>query len=371
MLRLRNLFFVCIFVYSQSAIAGQLDVMTQNQYLGADLAPVIAAAAADPFDPDAFNQAVVMALQEVAANKTAERLQAQAKSISKRQPHFVGLQEVSVFSCEDPFETGACDDPRIADAFNNHLDLTLAALDGGYEAAAIVENFKVEGVPFFLFPEQTQPALLTLTDRDVILARNDIETNTVDFGCVGFISIDGCNYQVTLPAGAFGNVLRGYVGVDATIGDDAYRIVNTHLEVKDPPIPPFFQDAQALELLTVLGATQSDMTLVVLGDINSSPDDPDSSPYGQFTALGYTDAWTLRPGDKSGNTCCQLADLSNKKSALDQRIDMVFLGMLPQKVKKARVLGNKMSSKTRPPGMGLWASDHGAVAAKLHFTEGN
>jgi hypothetical protein len=370
MLRLRNLFFVCIFVYSQSGIAGQLDVMTQNQYLGADLAPVIAAAAADPFDPIAFNSAVITALQQVAANKTAERMQAQARSISKRQPHFVGLQEVSVFSCADPYGTGACDDPGIADAFNDYLDLTLAALDGAYDTAAIVENFKVENVPFIL-PGQTQPAFLTLIDRDVILARNDIETNTVDFGCVGFVSVDGCNYQVTFPAGAFGNVLRGYVGIDATVSDDAYRIVNTHLEVKDPPIPPFFQDAQALELLTVLAATPSDKTLVVLGDINSSPDDPDSSPYGQFTSLGYTDAWTLRPGGKSGNTCCQLAELSNKKSALDQRIDMVFLGEVPQKVKKARVLGNKMSSKTRPPGMGLWSSDHGAVAAKLHFTEGN
>jgi hypothetical protein len=366
---LRNLFILFIFLYSQSGIAGQLDVMTQNQYLGADLAPVIGAATAEPFDPDAFNSAVVMALQQVAANKTAERMQAQAKSISKRQPHIVGLQEVSVFSCADPYGTGACDDPSIADAFNNYLDLTLAALDGAYDAAAIVENFKAENVPFFL-PGQTQPALLTLIDRDVILARNDIESNTVDFGCVGFVSIDGCNYQVTLPAGAFGNVLRGYVGIDATVGSDDYRIVNTHLEVKDFPIPSLFQDAQALELLTVLGATPSDKTLVVLGDINSSLDDPLTSPYGQFTSLGYTDAWTLRPGDKPGSTCCQLADLSNKKSALNQRIDIVFLGELPQKVKKARVLGNKVSSKTRPPGLGLWSSDHGAVAAKLHFAEG-
>lgn len=370
MLRLRNLFFVFIFLYSQSGSTGQVDVMTQNQYLGADLAPVIGAATADPFDPVAFNIAVIMVLQQVAANKTVERMQAQAESISKRQPHFVGLQEVSVFSCADPYGTGACDDPSIADAFNNYLDLTLAALNGAYDAAAIVENSKAENVPFFL-PGQTQFALLTLIDRDVILARSDIATNTVDFGCIGLVSMDGCNYQVMLPAGAFGNVLRGYVGIDATVGDDDYRIVNTHLEVKDFPIPPLFQDAQALELLTVLGATPSDKTLVVLGDINSSSDDPVSSPYGQFTALGYTDAWALRPGDKSGNTCCQLADLSNKKSALNQRIDMVFLGEVPQKVKKARVVGNKVSSKTWPPGLGLWSSDHGAVAAKLHFSADN
>jgi endonuclease/exonuclease/phosphatase family metal-dependent hydrolase len=162
-------------------------------------------------------------------------------------------------------------------------------------------------------------------------------------------------------------VLRGYVGIDATIDDYDYRIVNTHLEVKDPPIPPFFQDAQALELLTVLAATPADKTLIVLGDINSSPDDPASSPYGQFTSLGYVDAWTLRPGNVPGSSCCQLADLSNKQSTLDQRIDMVFSDKVPEMVKKARVLGDTVSSKTRPPGLGLWSSDHGAVAAELQF----
>jgi hypothetical protein len=186
--------------------------------------------------------------------------------IKKRQPYFVGLQEVDVFSCADPFGTGACSDPSIAGAFNNFLDLSLAALNGAYEAAAVVENFKVEDIPFVL-PGDTQPVLLTVIDRDVILARSDIETNTVNFGCTGFVSVDGCNYQVALSAGPF-TVLRGYVGVDAVVGDYDYRVINTHLEVKDSPIPPFFQNAQALELLTVLAATPSNKTLIVLGDIN-------------------------------------------------------------------------------------------------------
>jgi hypothetical protein len=361
----RNAFFIAILFVAQSISASEIDVMTQNQYLGADLAPVLAAAAADPFDPVAFNSAVVTALKQVAANKTVERIDAQAELIKKRQPHFVGLQEVDVFSCADPLQTGACSDPSIAAAFNNFLDSSLAALNGAYEAAAIVENFKVEDIPFVL-PGNTQPALLTVIDRDVILARSDIKTNTVNFGCTGFVSGDGCNYRVALSAGPF-TVLRGYVGVDAAVGDYDFRVINTHLEVKDSPIPPFFQDAQALELLTVLAATPSNRTLIVLGDINSSPDDPVSSPYGQFTTLGYTDAWTLRPGNATGASCCQLADLSNKKSTLNQRIDMVFTGELPAKVKQARVLGDKVSSKTSPRGLGLWPSDHGAVAMELQF----
>jgi hypothetical protein len=126
-----------------------------------------------------------------------------------------------------------------------------------------------------------------------------------------------------------------------------------------------------------VSATPIDKTLVVLGDFNSSPDDPlipdpDLAllpPYAQFIAAGYTDAWTLRPGNRPGATCCQDADLRNKKSALDQRIDIIFSREMPTRVKRARVLGATPFSKTRPPGPRLWPSDHGAVAAKLQFFE--
>jgi len=46
---------------------------------------------------------------------------------------------------------------------------------------------------------------------------------------------------------------------------------------------------------------------------------------------------------------------------------VIFSTEVPNKVKKARVLGAKVSSKTSPPGHGLWPSDHGSVAAELEF----
>jgi hypothetical protein len=58
-------------------------------------------------------------------------------------------------------------------------------------------------------------------------------------------------------------------------------------------------------------------------------------------------------------------DLSNHKSALYERVDMLFSHDPPAKVKQARVVGATVSDKTPPPGLGLWPSDHGAVIAEV------
>ena len=68
-----------------------------------------------------------------------------------------------------------------------------------------------------------------------------------------------------------------------------------------------------------------------------------------------------------GYSCWQQDDLSNHKSQLRERIDVIFSKEAPSKVKKARVLGAKVSDKTSPRGHGLWPSDHGSVAAEFQF----
>ena len=68
-----------------------IDLMTQNQYLGADLVPVIGAAE----DPIAFNEEVLSALSAVADNHFPRRAIALGELIAGRSPHVVGLQEVS------------------------------------------------------------------------------------------------------------------------------------------------------------------------------------------------------------------------------------------------------------------------------------
>ena len=373
---------------SAPALAQDIDVMTQNQYLGADLNPIIAAP-----DPIAFNQAVLDALEQVANNDFPARVTQLAELIASRLPDLVGLQEVYAFGCFPPAPapgTG-CDDPLIAGAFNDHLALTEAALGDSYTTVAIVENIDLT-IPVDTDGDFVPDIAVTVLDRDVIMAEEDVAASPVNYApaCLGRDSVDGCNYFVVAEANtAVGPIRqeRGWVGVDATIDGTDYRFVNTHLEVQTPdptnPLSPFIQAAQSAELISVLTATTPpDKSLIVVGDINSSSEDeiipgplplppPFNAgivpPYTQFIGSGYTDAWDLRPGDEPGYSCCQLDDLSNQESMLNERIDVIFSIDVPDKVKKARVLGAKVSSKTPPPGLGLWPSDHGSVAAELQF----
>lgn len=358
--------------------AADIRVMTQNQYLGADLMPLFAAS-----DFSAFNDAALLALRQVAATRPAERIRAMADEIAKQAPEFVGLQEVVLFRCVDLAPSGediGCNDPALRGAFVDHLQGTLDALNGTYQVKAVVTNLDLTtpGVPLFVggFPDGF-PVLVQVVDRDVILARSDITATPVDFtGFCSKPSTDGCNYDSVLfgdtPLGRI-FVERGFVAVDATVQGKDYRFVNTHLEQKFPPQTglSIFQALQASQLLRVLQqSTPAGSSLIVVGDTNSSPVDRLDgvpTPYEQFVGTGFTDAWTLRPGEVPGLSCCQLADLSNHNSVLYERVDMLFSLDPPANAKQARVVGATVSDKTPPPGLGLWPSDHGAVSGELQF----
>ena len=359
-----------------------ISVLTQNQYLGADLTPVVVADG-----PAAVNAAMIDALIAVTNNRFAERVVGLADSIADRRPHLVALQEVYDFACHDPDSTGAC--ALFPGAFNDHLAATLAALGGEYRAAAVVENLSLApptlpfpGVPLVVDPSQP-PIFIEVTDRDVILARQDVVTEPVDFGCAK-PSADGCNYVSVAPieiAGIPVSIERGFVGVDATINGAGYQFVNTHLDIKTPggdPAAAILQSVQATELwLAVLGIADPARRLIVAGDFNSSPVDVSPvgvpTPYQQFVGgtlvngtplpVALTDVWTLRPGSPDGFTCCEVADLSNAPSQHDERVDIVFALPAPAKV-RANVLDTEVIDKTAT---GLWPSDHASVSAELTY----
>jgi endonuclease/exonuclease/phosphatase family metal-dependent hydrolase len=385
--RLFYVSFCLCFIFSthQAFASDEIEVATLNQYIGADLSAVFNASS-----EDAFNDALVSVLQQIAASDFPARALEQGQMLAKRSPDIIGLQEVLDLSCLGD----GCDDPSIAKAFVDNLPLTLDALSKHgvtYLPAAIVKNFDLPGIPFNI---NGSAAFLFAVDRDVLLSREDVAVTKVDWSVYGVPglcpkpSLDGCNYQtVTSATTPFGPLAieRGFVAVDATVGNRVYRIFNTHFEISgvDAGVPEFtfFQAAQAYELIqTISASTPPDVSVIVLGDMNSSPEHADIggtfpapfgtgiiTPYHQFLASAFYDVWELRPGKVKGYTCCQQEDLGSQQALLTERIDMVFTWDMPDKVHQVRVLGDKVSTKTNPPGLGLWSTDHGGMAALLQF----
>jgi hypothetical protein len=105
----------------------EIKVMTQNQYLGADLTPLLVTK-----DPTKFNEALILILQKVAANRFHDRAQRLAAQIAKERPHVVALQEVWRLGCQEDLPLAApdqgCNDPTIKGAFVDQLQETLSAL---------------------------------------------------------------------------------------------------------------------------------------------------------------------------------------------------------------------------------------------------
>jgi len=207
----------------------------------------------------------------------------------------------------------------IAGAFVDQLKETLSALKARgvkYKPVASVKNLDVSAVQVSGFPAGIPfdingfPALLNTIDRDVILTRSDVHSRPVNFKnvCPKRVSLDGCNYQNVITAQIPGPddpidlpIERGFVAADARVGGKNYRIVTTHLELREPvpgnPITRIFQSAQAAELIQTLQATTPRGKSLLLGDMNSSPEDQEINgiipPYEQFVNAGYTDGWKL------------------------------------------------------------------------------
>jgi hypothetical protein len=375
-----------------AAQAAEIDVMLQNQYLGADLTPVITA------PPELVNDRVVEALEKVAASLPAERLERLAQLIADRAPHAVVLNEAFAYACTDPPGTPAtqgCGNQRINGAFVDFLASTEANLDGLYATIARVRNFTIEGLPFVI---DGYLAFLSVADRDAILVRSDVAPTAQAVplalgGCRA--SLEGCNYlAVPTITTALGEITieRGYVAVDLLVDGDIYRVFGTHLEVRQIVPGPAGEPTRVLQRLQAAELAQTALAFpaapgtrkLVIGDINSAPTDgfgtlptpigPLPPPYAVFLGAGFTDAWTLRPGTATGqgaplvgNSCCQDEDLANRGSVLSERIDIIFSLDTPREVRDARLLGVSVADKTWPPGFGLWPSDHASVAAKLRY----
>jgi endonuclease/exonuclease/phosphatase family metal-dependent hydrolase len=331
-----------------------VSVMTRNLYIGGDLGPLITAGT-----PAEFVVAVQTILAQIGASNFPERAEALADEIASRAPHLVGLQEVFRITLNDA---------TIAPPFRDQLDDLLAALaarGADYYVAAQVQNLDVT-IP-------TPMGFVRATDRDVILARADVDATPVHFdGCR--VSLDGCNCRafvsLSSPLGPI-NIERGFAAVDARVNHESVRFVNTHLEI--PELPLVVQASQAAELIATLEAEagHADQPVVIVGDINSAPEDKPVTlndervvpPYRQLKQAGYIDVWKLKRLPSPGFTCCQAADLLNPESQLVKRVDVIFSSVEPEEVAARRTGANQ---DDRTPS-GLWPSDHAGVVARLRF----
>ncbi|MEJ2545767.1 MAG: hypothetical protein P8Y99_17020 [Calditrichaceae bacterium] len=170
------------------------------------------------------------------------------------------------------------------------------------------------------------------------------------------------NYQVNLIISDLGLELkRGFVAVDAQIGQASYRFVNTHLEPFYLPV----RQAQMSELLSSLSG--EDLPVIMVGDFNTQA--PYGNTYNYVISNGFTDIWggNVLPFNPEGLTYGHDPDLRNEFPDFWERIDFIFTrdgmnGSVFRDRNIAIVVGDEQFNRTES---GLWPSDHAGVVAQL------
>jgi len=356
--------------------AGPIKVMTQNVYVGGDILLPLAV------PPEQFPAAAALVLEQIISTNFPERAMALADTMLEQRPDLIGLQEVYVV------RVCLAAAPTICPLDQDYLKLLLDNLNARaplYRTASTVTNISLANLPAEL-PDGTD-VLVSITDRDVILARKGVATRNPR----------SANFKASVPVNnpalpGF-TVLRGYTMVDAVVAGREYRFLNTHLEVSGAgsSLEPVFravQAAQALELVAPGGPLFRDRhTQVVVGDFNSNPFEGPivpcaiptpgglvsgqcPTPYAVLSDARYVDTWLERVGSWDlGNTCCQDALLRNEESELYERIDLTWVRPAPDhyggpvaRGVQAEVVGDEVADRTPN---GLWPSDHAGVATRM------
>jgi hypothetical protein len=318
----------------QTAAPAAPGVMTQNLYLGAPLDPLFAPASiAD------VPAAVGSLWRTVQASDPPARMARVADEIADRGPALVGLQEAALFRTVSALTPGAPE--TVAFDFVALLLAELQARGLAYRVAATSTNFDER------LPDDTG-LLVHFTDRDVVLARDDVATSDPRDG--RFVT----QLSLALPGVGTLAIPRGWCSVSADAGGGPLRFANAHLEAASRPV----QEAQAQELVQVLAGETGRVVLV--GDMNSPADGSESRSYALLRGAGFADAWQETHPADPGLTCCFPGDLRTV-APLVSRIDLV----LPRgavDATAAEVVGEEAADRT---GSGLWPSDHAGVAAGL------
>jgi endonuclease/exonuclease/phosphatase family metal-dependent hydrolase len=346
----------------------EIDVMTRNVYLGADLGPAISAKGVT-----AFTEATGQVLREVTANDFPVRAKGLADEILAKEPDLVGLQEVAEWRTGPPtLEPLLGGSPPKATAVRyDYLAELLKQLNKGkqrYRAAVVNPEFDFEapadenGVagdgPNSLIANAEINGRLTM--RDVILAKVGSEVKTSNprkghFKTLLSQEISGAKVTVT----------RGWASVDATVdGSVPFHFVDTHLESFDPQtVVPSIRAQQAAELVAPSGPLTNDLPTILVGDLNSDTrtavQPGDGQAYETLVKAGMRERSTYEPLG-----CCLATSLlpvggGGAASQFDHKVDHI----MTRDPKTVKLVNSSVTG--RSPRNGFWDSDHAGLYSTL------
>ena len=329
--------------------ARAITVMSRNLYLGADLAPIMAAGS-----PEQIPELVGQAWNRIALNDFPARADAFAREVQSTRPDVIGLQEVAKFRVQDPGDFLVGNQRAARTVVYDYLMIVLDALRArglDYTIASVIENTDVE------LPAITTAGLIDLrwTDHDVVLVKDGMQI-------MGERS-NNFALNVSIPvAGALPmTIRRGWNRVDVIVEDQLFHIVNTHLETDETG--PTTQESQAAELIGMVSSLTNPTMLI--GDLNALPDAASTATYPILLDAGFEDAQTsaMARGSLPGYTCCFDPDL--RAGGLFERIDYVMARGtrdLRVDVVNFAITGNLEADETVT---GLKPSDHVGVFARF------
>ncbi|HEY6793067.1 MAG TPA: endonuclease/exonuclease/phosphatase family protein [Kineosporiaceae bacterium] len=303
-----------------------------------------------------------MIFTAVQATDFPARAKVLAREIKDADPDLVGVQELAVWrqGTVGVLDGSATPSTEVVYDFLAGLRSELAAIGAPYTVVAVRQGADIEvpaGAPY------NRDIRLTL--RDAILAKASLPSDELTVHGTDAATFT-TNLTLTTVAGPvrFGS---GWESADVTVHTHTFRFVNTHLE----PSSNLYRTAQSRELLA--GPLNTGGPVVLVGDLNSDPDDPvftesgssfnTTTPYDQLTGARFADAWVQANGGAAGPTCCYAADLLNPTPTLTRRIDHVLTRADLGPATRDRVVGTDPDNKTPS---GLWPSDHAGVVATLN-----
>lgn len=377
-------------------VGHQLNVMTRNLYLGADLTPVLVA----PGINEAVDAGGEVVRQVHATKFPSVRAALLAKEIQAQKPDVVGLQEAAWWRTgplnanpsvvNNP--TASTTDPLGGDFLTDLLtQLNTKAKGKGKGKKGSVSAAKKKSGPlqYKIAVVKTEfDAELPVNDdgngtglsgadhnerltmRDAILVRKGVKISNASSGTFNTLLQVKLAPPLNIPV----NVTRGWAAVDVKLHGRKVHVVDSHLEAFDSGASNTGSDgitypkggireAQAKQLVGSGGpASSSKLPTLLIGDFNS-----DVPAHGDQVTPGDTLAYqALLNGGFSERAltpppfgcCIQDPNLTDPSSAgITHRVDHIMSNSKKVKFKKGTLTSTYAN--------GLWSSDHFGVASQL------